>query len=67
MLSIHERARQLVAQSHGERTLSEAYQELSRRAANVRKYGRKRINRADRHAFHNVESPQVYWWQKDDQ
>ena len=61
--NIHERARLMVLASHGERTLAEAYQELSRRAKNARRYGRCRVGTAKPADFAAVERAR-YWWQE---
>jgi hypothetical protein len=64
MKSIHYRARLLVAQSHGECTLSEAYSALAKRRRRAQSNGVLHVTAADRKAFENVEQPQRrYWWQ----
>lgn len=68
-ISIHTRADQLVHESHGEMTRTEAYRELSRRGHEARKRRRGYTNtgilrptRHDRTAFSHVEPPANAWW-----
>lgn len=58
--NIHDRAKKLVYDSHGERTLAEAYAELSRRAHNARRYGKLRVPAIKAADFAAVEKPTWY-------
>ena len=65
--NIHSRAEELVRESHGKRTLPEAYAELSRRGHASKRWRNGGILHpvcADRAAFDAVESPR-YWWNSD--
>jgi hypothetical protein len=61
-MNIHDKARQLVRELHGEWTLSEAYAELARRAAVARRYGKCRAAARKPADFAAVESPRKFWW-----
>jgi hypothetical protein len=63
-INIHERAREIAAQSRGRLTVAAAYIELSRRAQAARtrrkNYGATAITARDRLAFRNVEPGPSY-------
>lgn len=68
-MNIHARAEQLVRESGGRLTMPEALAELGRRGAskqNARKVsGVLHPMRADRSAFDAVESPRLWWLDRD--
>ena len=62
-IDIHQRARELAAQSRGRITVAAAYLELNRRAQASRtrrkNYGTTTITARDRLTFRNVETPRL--------
>lgn len=70
-MNIHDRAQQLMRESYGKLTLTEAYRELSRRSAEQRRrrtgrahQGVLHVTNSDRAAVKQIEQP-AYWWQKE--
>ncbi len=66
MSDIHDRARLMVAQSHGEMTLSEAYAKLAKRRKRALKLGVLHVTNTDRRQFSNVETPRYAWQERAD-
>jgi hypothetical protein len=65
-MNIHDRARQMVTQAHGEMALSEAYRALALRRRRACRYGVLHVSNADRRQFATIETPCYAWQQRAD-
>lgn len=63
---IHDRARQMVSQAHGEMTLSEAYSTLAKRRCHRKVYGVLHPMNSDARDFRAVETPRYAWQDRAD-
>ncbi len=65
-MNIFDRAREMVAQSHGEMTQSEALSKLGRRRRRALKLGVLHVTNTDRKQFQNIETPRYSWQDRAD-